>query len=126
MHTPGPWHVCHQAKCPCKQVWAEDHPIAEITAGKWGDDYPALRLNTDKGMYGMHAEAYMEQITYGEVHEEIARGNALLIAQAPNLYADLDLALDWLLDGRIRAETLGLRHRILNTFAKIKGEVNEP
>ena len=63
-HTPGPWSACNKGKCCCKMVTSKDHPIATIEHGKWGDDYPSIRLVG--GSIERKAEAYMEQITYGE------------------------------------------------------------
>lgn len=84
--TPGPWSVCGDGKCSCKTVMAPDHPIAKITAGEWGDDYPAIRIVGDSSLTAK-AEAYMEKITYGEISEPVARANALLIAAAPEMVA---------------------------------------
>ena len=55
---------------------------------KWGDDYPAIRLVGSSSL-DMKAEAFMEQITYGEVNEETATANARLIAAAPKMLAAL-------------------------------------
>lgn len=59
-------------------------PIAEVTVGKWGDDYPDLRI-IDPGI-GQKVEAFMNQITYGEVSHEEAFANASLIAEAGTVY----------------------------------------
>lgn len=87
-HTPGPWSVCGNGECSCKTIMCADHPIAVVTHGEWGDDYPAIRLVGTSSL-DQKAEAYMEQITYGEIGEELARANALLIAAAPDLLATL-------------------------------------
>jgi hypothetical protein len=84
-HTPGPWAYCgaDRGGCSCMTVMGEDHPIATVTSGDWGDDYPSLRLtggSLDRGV-----EAYMEQTTYGNVPEAVAKANARLIAAAPDL-----------------------------------------
>ena len=81
-YTKGPWSACHNGECSCKAIWCNDHPIAEVTAGKWGDDYPSIRLVGESSL-DLKAEAYMEQMTYGEVPEEEAQANANLIAAAP-------------------------------------------
>lgn len=87
-HTPGPWKVCGDGKCSCKTVMSPDFPIAQITHGPWGDDYPAIRLVGTSSL-DTKAEAYLEQITYGDVPEPVARANALLIAAAPDMLAEL-------------------------------------
>lgn len=86
--TPGPWKACGEAECSCKVVSCGQHPIAQITSGKWGDDYASVRLVGNSSL-DMKAEAYMEQITYGEVDEATAAANARLIAAAPDMYAAL-------------------------------------
>ena len=87
MYTRGPWKACNDGRCSCKQVWSltDDHPVAEVISGEWGDDYPAIRLTDDQGISGTRAEAYMERIAYGSVKEECAVANARLIAAAPEL-----------------------------------------
>lgn len=80
---PGPWSVCGKGKCPCKQVWCSDSPIAYAVSGKWGDEYPSVRLVGDA--LEKNAEAYMEMIEYGEVPEAMAAANARLLAAAPEL-----------------------------------------
>jgi hypothetical protein len=86
-HTPGPWEICGDGKCPCKQVWSEHHPVAEVVAGEWGDEYEDIKLEKREGYIGHRAIAYIEKIIYGEVDEETARANARLIAAAPDLLA---------------------------------------
>jgi len=83
-HTPGPWHACNTGKCSCKTVSCRDYPIARVTTGDWGDDYPSVRIVGESSL-NRKAEAYMEQITYGSVNEETAIANAILIAAAPDL-----------------------------------------
>lgn len=84
--TKGPWSVCRADDCECSTVSSKNAPIAKVTRGDWGDDYPALRLVGDSSL-DMKAEAYMEQITYGTVPPEEAAANAHLIAASPDLYA---------------------------------------
>lgn len=81
--TPGPWHTCNHGECVCRQVWSNTHPIAQVTSGKWGDDYPALKITGPS--LQQKVEAVMEQITYGKVNEKTASANARLIAAAPDL-----------------------------------------
>jgi hypothetical protein len=80
--SPGPWKGCGKNKCVCRQVWSEpaDHPVAIIESGKWGDDYPSIRLVGPS--LNIHAEAYMEQITYGEIGTETAEANVAFIAHS--------------------------------------------
>lgn len=81
-YTIGPWRACNKGKCVCGQIWSEpaDFPVATVTTGKWGDEYPRIRLTDDN-----KAEAYMEMIEYGEVPKEMAEANAHLIAASPDL-----------------------------------------
>ena len=68
-HTPGPWSACDGGKCRCKHVSCEDHPIAKVISGEWGDPgFP-----------------------YGSVDEAVAIANARLIAAAPDLLAACEL-----------------------------------
>jgi hypothetical protein len=90
--TSGPWGICHNGECSCKSVWCDDHPIAEVVHGAWGDDYPALRFIETDGLSGTAVEAYMEQITYGEIDDATAKANGRLIASAPSLFAALQYA----------------------------------
>jgi hypothetical protein len=88
--SPGPWTVCHDGECSCKQVWSgADHPIASLECGEWGDEYPAWRtLNADDPDDAEHLpgtkviDAYVERITYGEIPEHYARGDARFIVFA--------------------------------------------
>ena len=67
--TPGPWGSCPDDGCKCSAIMSPDYPVAEVTKGAWGDDFPAVRLVGESSL-NMKAEAYMEQITYGEVSEQ--------------------------------------------------------
>src|SRR6185437_8946712 len=78
-HTPGPWHLCNEGRCSCKTICGQDYPVAVATHGKWGDDYPSIRIVGTSSL-DLKAEAYMEQITYGEVSDEVATANGRLIA----------------------------------------------
>ena len=98
MITPGPWKACNDGKCSCFIVSGADHPVAKVISGKWGDDYPALRLVGPTSLE-QKVEAYMEQITYGEIDPAEAKANAMLIAAAPRMYEALL---------RIRRDVLGL------------------
>jgi hypothetical protein len=86
-HTPGPWTACQDGKCKCKHVNSENHPIAHIICGEWGDEYPDIRLVERKDGIGKHAEAYIEKMVYGSVDPDFAEANARLIAAAPALLA---------------------------------------
>jgi hypothetical protein len=79
-YSPGPWEACHDGKCKCKSVWNDNHPIATVESGEWGDEYPAIREGEDG-----EPEAYAERIVYGTIDEESAQGNARLIAAAPEM-----------------------------------------
>lgn len=66
-------------------VACDHYPVATVTVGDWGDDFPAVRL-TSTNPLDAKVEAYMEQYTYGTVSEELAMANARLIAAAPEMY----------------------------------------
>ncbi len=94
-HTPGPWRTCRKGECSCFTVMSDNHPVAEVTHGDWGDNYPALRLVGDS-TFDQKIEAYMEQITYGSIGEKTARANWHLIAAAPDLLASLqEIVAEW-------------------------------
>ena len=85
-HTPGPWHACGNGKCACKLVWSPDYPVAKVECGKWGDDYVSMRLTGES--LQLKAEPFMDQITYGEISEDVAEANSLLIAVAPDYHEE--------------------------------------
>jgi hypothetical protein len=88
-HTPLPWHAC----CgKCHTIMSTHHPIAQITVGDWGDDYPSIRLVGDSSL-ALKAEPYMAQITYGHIEKEVAIANAAFIVKAVNAHDDLVKAL---------------------------------
>ncbi|KKN77921.1 hypothetical protein LCGC14_0354860 [marine sediment metagenome] len=82
-HTPGPLTVCNRGECTCLQIWCPDHPVAEVTHGDWGDDYPALRFVGNSSL-DHKVEAYMEQITYGSIGRETAKANAIRLVACWN------------------------------------------
>lgn len=78
--SPGPWHACREGKCHCSQIWSKpaDHPVATVTRGKWGDEYPSLEV--DRPSIAPKFKPVMKMIEYGEVLDETANANAALIA----------------------------------------------
>ena len=98
-HTAGPWHACGNGKCICKQVWSSDYPVAKAECGKWGDDYVSIRLTGEN--LQLKAEPFMDQITYGEISEDVAEANARLIAACPTTTA----WLKWVRDNLITIDT---------------------
>lgn len=88
----GPWHTCRNGKCKCGGVWTRDFPVAEVTRGDWGDEYPAIRHIEGDGMAGTAVEAYMEKMVYGHIEDWFAEAAAKLIAAAPDMYATLERA----------------------------------
>ena len=88
--TEGEWTTCNKGKCSCKQIMSAEYPVAQVMSGKWGDDYPSIRVFGPNSLE-LKAEAYMEQITYGEIPEEVAVANAQLISAAPDMYKALKL-----------------------------------
>ncbi len=108
-HTPGPWHTCREGKCSCFTVMSDHHPVAQITHGDWGDEYPAIRLVGPS--LDQRAEAYMEQITYGSVGDAAARANWRLIAAAPDLLEALKSLLS--ARGKRRADAIDQAQRAI-------------
>jgi hypothetical protein len=86
--TPGPWHSCPDDGCKCHAVMCNDYPVANVVKGKWGDDFPSIRIIGDTSL-DLKAEAFMDQITYGEVSEQEAMANRAFIREAPTDIAAL-------------------------------------
>lgn len=97
-HTPGPWSYCGASRggCSCATVSGADHPVATVTIGEWGDEYPSIRLSGPS--MDRTAEAYMEKSVYGEVSEAVAKANAYLISAAPEMLEALRMALPYVED----------------------------
>jgi hypothetical protein len=87
--TAGPWSACCDGDCSCALVWCPDYPIASVTRGEWGDEYPRLRIVGDSTLEEK-AEPYIDRIVYGAVNKNTAAANARLIAAAPELYDALE------------------------------------
>lgn len=85
-HAPLPWSACRKGDCQCKQLWCDDYPIAKITCGKWGDDFPTVEVTGVLGSIEgkLTIEAVMGQIEYGEISDELATANIKFIVQACN------------------------------------------
>jgi len=100
-------------------IWSvpEDHPVAEVIYGEWGDDYPAIRIK-QPGAIGEPAEPYMEKIVYGDVDVETAHANARLIAAAPTAPHECD---DPKCPGNINRIKLGLFDNMLAALKDLLG-----
>ena len=61
--SPLPWSACNDGECTCKTISNENHPIAQIVHGEWGDTYPDIRLVSGENTIGFRAEAYMHQVS---------------------------------------------------------------
>lgn len=110
------WVLCNKGECKCLTISdrASDSPVCKVFDGKWGDDYPALRIVGDS--LQQKVEPYMEQITYGEIPHEEAVRRARLIAAAPDLLEAGRRALVFLQDN-------GLSHGadLARAIAKAEG-----
>ncbi len=91
-HTSGPLSVHADEKRSCLTIGGEKHPVAKIYSGKWGDNYPSIRLVGPS--LDLKAEAYMDQITYGEIPEEVAIDTARRLVLAYNCHDELVRALE--------------------------------
>lgn len=82
--TSGPWIECGHGRggCKCGFVFSKpaDAPIAEVTIGVWGDEWPSMRQvgGSIEGKF----EAFMDGMDYGEVPEDKGKANAAYIAAA--------------------------------------------
>lgn len=88
-HSELPWRACGEDRggCVCGHITNAKDLVATVTRGKWGDDYPSIRLVG--GSLDRKAEAYMEQITYGEIDDETAKANAAFIVKCCNNFDGL-------------------------------------
>lgn len=93
--TPGPWHSCADDRCQCPTVMCDHYPVAEITKGPWGDEYPALRFVGETSL-DRKVEAYIERIEYGSVSDEQALANRSFIREAPTDIAALIAEVEYL------------------------------
>jgi len=76
--TPGPWEICKDGACPCKQIWSipGDFPVA-----------------TGNGVHIGAVHQHMADapdLIYASLSDETRKANAALIAAAPDLYAALE------------------------------------
>ena len=69
-------------------IWnkLDDYPVAEITTGEWGEEYPAIRIKGPS--IEAVAEPYMEKIVYGKVDPDTAAVNISLIVKCVNAFLD--------------------------------------
>ena len=76
--------------CSCGFIWSmpHDYPVLKMTVGKWGDEYPAIRI-PEQGAIGAVAEPYMEMIEYGEIPIEAAEAASKRIVTVINACAGL-------------------------------------
>jgi hypothetical protein len=93
---PGPWHACGQDRggCSCGFVYSEpaDAPVAKVTIGVWGDQWPEIRqvqVERPERTWGqppepssLRLEPYMEMMEYGEIPEHVGKANAAFISAA--------------------------------------------
>jgi hypothetical protein len=88
--TPGPW-THHKDGCKCDMVMHKDGPVCNVTKGKWGDEYPTLKMEGTS--LDRTVTAVMEMMEYGEVPEDVFLANRDFIAHArediPALLAEL-------------------------------------
>lgn len=91
--TPEPWEYCgekrkHPEHCECGYIWGEDYPIAKVTKGEWGDEWPAIKVERP-GSINESAVPYTEKMVYGSVNEGTADANMELIVLACNWFQDM-------------------------------------
>jgi hypothetical protein len=89
----GPWTACGNDRggCSCGFVFSKpaDTPVAKVTIGAWGDQWPEVRQVEGKNprRWGhppdppsVILEAYMARSDYGEIPEKTGKANAAFIA----------------------------------------------
>lgn len=125
-HTKGPWMICGMNKssvkfdicktltpetekrfCGCGMIWCDDYPIAIVTVGDWGDEYPAIKVE-NPGAIAEPAVPYIEKLVYGTIPIELALANALLISKSPNMKKLLERAVESRIDDAWIKETRSL------------------
>lgn len=88
--SEGKWNACREGKCSCSAIWCPDYPVADVTRGAWGDTYPALIVEHDKGICGsVLTKAEIKMIEYGEVKDEQATANAQAIVALHNAFPEI-------------------------------------
>lgn len=92
-HSRTPWRGCNEGNCLCCQIWSEpdDHPVAKIECGDWGDEYPTLKLKGPS--LDVKAVSVMDKIVYGSIDPEVAKANVKFIVKACNSHDELLEAL---------------------------------
>lgn len=95
-HSKLPWVYCGQERenpevCDCMQIWSkiDNHPIAKVECGKWGDEYPSLRFTKDSSSILPKIEPYMDILEYGFISTKTAEANAAFIVKAVNCHDEL-------------------------------------
>lgn len=91
----GPWFACGHDRggCSCGLIYSMpvDAPVAKVTIGVWGDEYPEIRMvegendrrwNQPPDPPTLKLEAYQRMIEYGEVPEKLGKATAAYIAAA--------------------------------------------
>ena len=77
-HATGPLRACNNGKCRCRMLWTDDYPVATVTGGDWGDDFPALEIEGTPGSCTgeLNIKAVMDRAVYGNVPQEVADANS--------------------------------------------------
>jgi len=71
-------------------VWGDDAPIATVTHGEWGDEFPGFKFEDGHGnecspdYLGAHAVPTMKKLAYGSIQSETAEANARRIVACVN------------------------------------------
>src|SRR4051812_9248715 len=56
-----------------REIWCDGYPVATVTQGPWGPDYPALRVEGEPPQ--MIAVPYISRATQGTVPGAVAAAN---------------------------------------------------
>lgn len=101
-HSNTPWSLCGSDRgvCSCLQIWSkpDDHPIAVVESGEWGDKYSELKLLEGTGSIEGKYQIVDAIIPYGKIDEEVAKANAQFIVRAVNAHEELLQACKTLID----------------------------